>query len=256
MEGDSVTLHTGIKKTLEDRIRWYFNETRIAQINGDPSKTCTDVQCNEGTERFRDRLKLDHQTGSLTITNTRPTDLGVYQLKIFSSSSISEKTFSVSVRGVSAAQRDEMMRKSVKEGESVTLDPAVMKNPNHVMTWYFNDTRLAQITGEPNKTCTDFHCPERFRDRLKLDLQTGSLTITNTRTTDSGLYKLQISSGHRRRRSISSVKSFDVTVINSGLSPAAVAGICVVLLLASAAAAVIYFRHRRTFEKIPTSDKS
>ncbi|XP_026105548.1 uncharacterized protein LOC113077356 isoform X1 [Carassius auratus] len=255
MEGDSVTLHTGIKKTQEDRIRWYFNETRIAQINGDPSKTCTDVQCNEGTERFRDRLKLDHQTGSLTLRNTRTTDLGVYQLKIFSSSSIREKTFSVSVRGVSAAEREEMMRKSVKEGESVTLDPAVMKNPNDVMTWYFNDTRLAQVTGEPNKTCTDFHCPERFRDRLKLDLQTGSLTITNTRTTDSGLYKLQISSsGHRRRRSISSVKSFDVTVINSGLSPAAVAGVCVVLLLASAAAAVIYHRHRRTF--VPDSESS
>ncbi|XP_042567825.1 uncharacterized protein LOC122134870 [Cyprinus carpio] len=216
MEGDSVTLHTDIKKTQEDRIRWYFNETRIAQINGDPSKTCTDVQCNEGTERFRDRLKLDHQTGSLTIINTRITDSGLYELKIFSSSSISEKTFSVSVRGVSAAERDEMMRKSVKEGESVTLDPAVMKKPNHVMTWYFNDTRIAQITGKPNKTCTEFQCPERFRDRLKLDHQTGSLTITNTRITDSGLYELQISSSssRRRRRSISSVKSFDVTVIS------------------------------------------
>ncbi|XP_016381035.1 uncharacterized protein LOC107718465 isoform X2 [Sinocyclocheilus rhinocerous] len=257
MEGDSITLHTGIKKAQEDRIRWYFNETRIAQINGDPNKTCTDVQCNEGTERFRDRLKLDHQTGSLTITDTRTSDAGVYQLKIFSSSSISEKTFSVSVRGVSAAERDEMKRKSVKEGESVTLDPAVMKNPNHVMTWYFNDTRIAQITGDPNKTCTDFHCPERFRHRLKLDHQTGSLTIRNIRITDSGVYELQISSSsssRRRRHSISSVKSFDVTVINSGPSPAAVAGICVVLLLASAAVGVICYRRRRTLHLVPQED--
>ncbi|KAL0153102.1 hypothetical protein M9458_051596, partial [Cirrhinus mrigala] len=97
MEGDSVTLLTGIKKKQEDRIRWYCNDTRIAQISGDPSKTCTDVQCNEGTERFRDRLKVDHQTGSLTITNITSTDSGVYQLKIFSSNSISEKTLSVSV---------------------------------------------------------------------------------------------------------------------------------------------------------------
>uniref|UniRef100_A0A8C2CZC4 Immunoglobulin V-set domain-containing protein n=1 Tax=Cyprinus carpio TaxID=7962 RepID=A0A8C2CZC4_CYPCA len=95
-EGDSVTLLTGIKKNQEDRIRWYCNDTRIAQINGDPSKTCTDVQCNEGTERFRDRLKLDHQTGSLTIMNITNTDSGFYQLKIFSSNSISEKTFSLS----------------------------------------------------------------------------------------------------------------------------------------------------------------
>ncbi|XP_042604860.1 uncharacterized protein LOC109084811 [Cyprinus carpio] len=249
-EGDSVTLLTGIKKNQEDRIRWYCNDTRIAQINGDPSKTCTDVQCNEGTERFRDRLKLDHQTGSLTIMNITNTDSGLYQLKIFSSSSISEKTFSLSVRGVSAAERDKMKRKSVKEGESVTLDPGVIKQPNHVMMWYFNDTLIAEITGDPNKACTDFHCPERFRDRLQLDHQTGSLTIRHIRITDSGLYELKISSSSRRhRRSISSVKSFDVTVINSGLSPGAVAGLSVIVLLlvtAAVALGVIFYHGKRS----------
>ncbi|XP_052445350.1 uncharacterized protein LOC127987096 [Carassius gibelio] len=249
MEGDSVTLLTGIKKKQEDRIRWYCNDTRIAQINGDPSKTCTDVQCNEGTERFRDRLKLDHQTGSLTIRNITNTDSGLYQLKIFSSNSISEKTFRLSVRGVSAAERDKMKRKSVKEGESVTLDPGVIKQRNHVMTWYFNDTLIAEITGDPNKTCTDFHCPERFRDRLKLNHQTGSLTIRNIRITDSGLYELTISSNNRRRRrrSISSVKSFDVTVINSGLSLGVVAGLSVIVLLlvtAAVALGVIFYPRR------------
>ncbi len=123
----------------------------------------------------------------------------------------------VCVSGVSAAEREKMKRKSVKEGESVTLDPGVIKQPNHVMTWYFDDTLIiAEITGDPNKNCTDFHCPERFRDRLQLDHQTGSLTIRNIRITDSGVYELKISSSshRRRRRSISSVKSFDVTVIS------------------------------------------
>ncbi len=90
-----------------------------------------------------------------------------------------------------------MKRKSVKEGESVTLDPGEIKNLNDVMTWYFNDTLIDKITGDPIKTCTDVQCnegTERFRDRLKLDNQTGSLTITNTRITDSGLYSLQINS--------------------------------------------------------------
>ncbi|CAM4660572.1 unnamed protein product [Leuciscus chuanchicus] len=99
MEGDSVTLHTGVVKTQQDRIRWYCNDTRIAQINGDLSKTCTDVQCNEGNERFRGRLKLDHLTGSLTIMNIRTEDSGLYKLKIISDSSISEKIFIFSVHG-------------------------------------------------------------------------------------------------------------------------------------------------------------
>ncbi|KAL0161219.1 hypothetical protein M9458_044944, partial [Cirrhinus mrigala] len=51
-------------------------------MTGDLSYICTDVQCNEDTKTFRDRLKLDHQTGSLTIMNIRTTDSGVYRLRI------------------------------------------------------------------------------------------------------------------------------------------------------------------------------
>ncbi|XP_056109162.1 uncharacterized protein LOC130086985 [Rhinichthys klamathensis goyatoka] len=248
-EGDSITLNTGVVKTQQDRIRWYYNDNRIAQISGDLSKMCTDVQCNEGNGRFRDRLKLDHQTGSLTITNIRNTDSGVYQLLIFSISSISEKIFNVSVTGVSAAEQDKMKTKSVKQGESVTLDPGVRNKPNALMTWYFKDTFIAQITGDQTKICTDVQCEERFRDRLKLDHHTGSLTITHTRPEDSGEYKLQISrSSRRNRRSISSVKSFDVivTVPGSGPSSAVVAGVTVAVLLVCVASAVgvMYLRHR------------
>jgi len=98
MEGDSVTLYTGVKTNQQEKIKWYFNDTRIAQINGDLSCICTDVQCNEGTERFRDRLKLDHQTGSLTITHIRNTDVGEYELKIISNNN-NDRTFNVSIHG-------------------------------------------------------------------------------------------------------------------------------------------------------------
>uniref|UniRef100_A0A672MV04 Immunoglobulin domain-containing protein n=1 Tax=Sinocyclocheilus grahami TaxID=75366 RepID=A0A672MV04_SINGR len=208
-EGESVTLNPDVIKYQNDLLTWYFNDIRIAEITGD-HVICTDVQCNEGTGRFRDRLKLDHQTGSLTITNITTTDSGLYQLQIISSR-ISQKIFIVDVD-------DKMKRKSVKEGESVTFDPAVIKNPNDLMKWYFNDTPIAEINGNLSQICTDVQYKERFRDRLKLDHQTGSLTITNTRATDSGLYKLEITSCSSNV-SISVIKSFSATVTGDALPP-------------------------------------
>uniref|UniRef100_A0A8C1LFV2 Immunoglobulin domain-containing protein n=1 Tax=Cyprinus carpio TaxID=7962 RepID=A0A8C1LFV2_CYPCA len=219
MEGDSVTLHTGVDTNKQDRLTWYFNNIRIAYINGDQNKICTDDKC---LQRFRDQLNLTDS--SLMITNINTTEAGVYKVEIPSRNIA--KTFSVTVRGVSAAEGDEMKRKSVKEGESVTLDPGVIKT-NDVITWYFNDTRI------DINSCTDVHCvaDERFRDRLKLDNQTGSLIIMNTRITDSGEYKLQINSSR-----FSIIRSFSVAVINSGLSSAAVAR-----MHYGAAAAVLLF---------------
>ncbi|XP_016109898.1 uncharacterized protein [Sinocyclocheilus grahami] len=241
MKGDSVTLHTNITINQQYRVKWYFIDTLVAQHN--LGHICKDVQCHEDNERFRDRLELGNQSGDLTITNINTSDHGVYRLKIFSSSSSSShitKVFDVDVYDGTA----EMKRESVKEGESVTLDTPEERNPNDVM-WYFNDTL---ITGDESKICTDEQCDERFRDRLKLDHQTGSLTITNTRTTDSGDYKLQIKSS-RNRYSITSIMSFSISVTDSGLSSAAVAGICVavgVLLVAAATAGVIYYRYRHS----------
>uniref|UniRef100_A0A8C1YMC6 Uncharacterized LOC109065650 n=1 Tax=Cyprinus carpio TaxID=7962 RepID=A0A8C1YMC6_CYPCA len=229
MEGYSVTLHTGVENNHQDTMRWYLNDFRIAQITGDQSKICTDDECKE---RFRNRLKLDHQTGSLTIMNTRTTDSGYYKLLI-SSLKIIQKIFHVAVYDLPADERDEMKRKSVKEGTSVTLDTQVITNPKDLVRWYFKDIHIAEITGDQSKICTDDECKERFRDRLKMDHQTGSLTIKNTRTTDSGVYKLKIVHSIRRRHSISiiRIKRFSITVIDSSLPSGVIAGICVAVFL-------------------------
>ncbi len=122
----------------------------------------------------------------------------------------------VCVSGVSASEQDEQ---SVEEGKSVTLDPDLVRQPNEVMRWYYNDILIAEITGYQSKICTDDQCTERFRDRLKLDHQSGSLTITNTRTTDTGLYQLQVSRSLHRSNSATSVKSFGVTISEYNLVP-------------------------------------
>ncbi|XP_050956959.1 uncharacterized protein LOC127157744 [Labeo rohita] len=241
MEGDSVTLYTNAEVNHQAKMRWYFNGTPIAAIIGDEREICTDDPCKAF---FRDRLRLDHQTGSLTITNITNTDTGLYKQNVINGGSYSYKIFSVSVHDV--PERDEMKRKSVQEGESVILDPGVVKNLNCEIIWYFSDIYLAKITGDVSKICTDDQCNERFRDRLKLDSQTGSLTITNTRTTDSGDYKLQIINSSFSINRIST----ELTVISSGLSPAVVTGICVVvLLIASVPAAVFIYQKRRARRK-------
>ncbi|XP_039538667.1 carcinoembryonic antigen-related cell adhesion molecule 1-like [Pimephales promelas] len=242
MEGDSVTLYSNVKINQGVGIKWYYYDDFIARISGDPNKTCTDVQCNEGTERFKDRLKLDNQTGSLTITNTTTEHTGVYHLKIRSSST--GKIFKVTVHDVSAEQ-DQTKRKTVKEGDPVTLETPVEKHSNSVMTWYFNDILI--VSGDQSQICTDVQCKERFSDRLKLD-QFGSLTITNTRTEDSGEYTLQINIS-TSSFSITRTRSFSVTVTadpGSGLSPGAITGICVGvgLVVLLAVACWKYYRHR------------
>ncbi|XP_042612029.1 uncharacterized protein LOC109069099 [Cyprinus carpio] len=236
MEGDTVTLHTDVENMNQrDRMFWIFENSRIAIIHGDKYKVCTDDECKE---RFRDRLKLD-QTGSLIITNTRTTDSGEYKLK--NTTRNIDNIFSVTVHGVSAAERDDMKRKSVKEGESVTLDTAVIKNQNDVMTWYFNDSLITEISEDQSKICIDDQCDERFRDRLKLD-QNGSLTITNITNTDSGEYQLKISSSR-----FSIMRSFTVTVSgfsDSGSFSVAAVVVVVVLLLLLLVAAVVFYKRK------------
>ncbi len=97
MEGDSVTLHTDVTEIHEDDdILWKFGAEKslIAKIK----KKKHIFTFNGSDERFRDRLKLDDQSGSLTITNITTQHAGLYEVRI-SGAKISSKTFSVSVYG-------------------------------------------------------------------------------------------------------------------------------------------------------------
>ncbi len=95
-EGDSVTLKTNLTEIHErDNILWKYGakKSRIARMNKKPNSS-SDVP----DERFRDRLKLDDQTGSLTITNITTQHAGCYELHI-SGAKRTLKTFNISVYG-------------------------------------------------------------------------------------------------------------------------------------------------------------
>ncbi|CAM4661558.1 unnamed protein product [Leuciscus chuanchicus] len=185
----------------DDLILWRFGDenTVIAVINKRADRITVYDDVLDG--RFRDRLKLDNQTGSLTITNTRAEHDGGYILLINGEM----KIFGLFVF-------DEVKSVSVKEGDSVSLnsDLTEMKDDD-VILWRFGDENtVIAVINKPNDRITvyDDVLDGRFRDRLKLDNQTGSLTITNTTTEHDGDYQLMIT------RRLSS-KVFRVSVYDS-----------------------------------------
>ncbi len=93
-EGDSVTLKTNLTE-IHDYIFWKYGAEKsiIAQINKYSNSSSDGLD-----ERFRDRLKLNDQTGSLTITNITTEHAGCYEVQI-SGAKRTSKTFNVSVYG-------------------------------------------------------------------------------------------------------------------------------------------------------------
>ncbi|KAL0161104.1 hypothetical protein M9458_044829, partial [Cirrhinus mrigala] len=85
----------------------------------------------------------------------------------------------------------------VMEGESVTLETVAEIKKDYLILWLFGDvellTGIAMFRGETGRIFTYAYVAGGiFKDRLELDETTGSLTIRNTRTAHSGIYKLQI----------------------------------------------------------------
>ncbi|XP_043078816.1 natural killer cell receptor 2B4-like [Puntigrus tetrazona] len=96
---------------------------------------------------------------------------------------------------------------SVKEGDSVTLrtDIQILDIFFQHIKWSFRpESNPIDRPVWHGEEIIGYYESEIFRDRLQVDNQTGSLTIRNTRTTDSGLYQLYIP--------FHSTESFNLTV--------------------------------------------
>ncbi|TRZ03700.1 hypothetical protein DNTS_028963 [Danionella cerebrum] len=73
--GESLTLHTGVKKEKEDTIVWFSgpDDKVLAQLNGKPGSVKT----------YQSDVSLNKENGSLTIPNVSSIDSGVLILEIF-----------------------------------------------------------------------------------------------------------------------------------------------------------------------------
>nr|NP_001164414.1 uncharacterized protein LOC100327252 precursor [Danio rerio]CAP71897.1 si:dkey-19a16.1 [Danio rerio] len=295
--GESVTLNTHFTKEQHDVILWHFNGIRIAVIAGEANKSC--LYDGEGG-RFRDRLEVDYESGSLTITHITAEHTGVYAAEIIRSKSSGTReslnrnpkcnsakvipktnnightitTFNVSVSGVSSDAPESV---SGKVGESVTLNTHLTKEQHDVILWYFNDIRIALIAGEANKSCLYDGEGGRFRDRLEVDYESGSLTITHITAEHTGVYEAQLirskSSGNREslnriskcdRTKITQINNnlgdtittfnFSVSAVSdSWLSAEAVAGICAcaaVLLVILVGYCIFFYRKKEGLQQV------
>lgn len=96
-EGESFTLNTGVPELqTDDKVLWGFGSEEAIIAKRD--RNTNHISYNDADdERFRGRLEMDDKTGSLSITNTKSTDSGVYHLQIRSRNNVSYKKLRVTV---------------------------------------------------------------------------------------------------------------------------------------------------------------
>ncbi|XP_050959016.1 SLAM family member 9, partial [Labeo rohita] len=146
MEGDSVTLHTDVTEIQDDdETLWNFGaeNSLIAQIN-----KASGIFFTSNDERFRDRLKLGNQTGSLTITNITTEHAGLYKVKIIAAE-LSSKTFSVSVYAhlpFPTISKDFSQNLSSSSQQNCSLVCSVVNVSDVTLSWYKGNSLLSSIS--------------------------------------------------------------------------------------------------------------
>ncbi|XP_016115826.1 natural killer cell receptor 2B4-like [Sinocyclocheilus grahami] len=150
-EGGSVSLESGVTEIqTRDLITWTFGhpETLIALINKEDGTFSTSHGDAVG---FRDRLKLDHQTGSLTITNTRTTDSGLYTVNIKGTKTTTYR-FRVTVYArlpvpvISSDSSQCSSSSSSSSQQNCSLVCSVVNVSNVTLSWYKGNSLLSSIS--------------------------------------------------------------------------------------------------------------
>uniref|UniRef100_A0A671R1A9 Ig-like domain-containing protein n=1 Tax=Sinocyclocheilus anshuiensis TaxID=1608454 RepID=A0A671R1A9_9TELE len=149
MEGDSVGLKFLLLTAIRDDedILWKFGaeKTLIAKISRE-AKIFSTFDGPDG--RFRDRLKLDNQTGSLTITNTTTQHAGLYEVQR-SGAKLLSKLFSASVYArlpVPVIRRNCSSSSSSSSQQNCSLLCSVVNVGHVTLSWYKGNSLLSSIS--------------------------------------------------------------------------------------------------------------
>ncbi|XP_056303984.1 uncharacterized protein LOC130216117 isoform X2 [Danio aesculapii] len=228
IKGSPGVLQTDVTELHGDElIVWRFGDE--GKLLAKEDKETKSPPYYNSDERFRHRLELIDQTGSLTIKNVVYKDAGLYTVKISNNKQTTYKRFIVSVSstGLSPAavaaivllllllfaaaagfsflchrrkiyelQKDKK-EQYVQQGGSVTLEPDAEIERDDKIQWMFGDEKcpIAKMMKKMTGGTREITYPdESIRDRLELDEKTGSLTIKNITIKHTGDYKVKISS--------------------------------------------------------------
>ncbi|XP_043081907.1 uncharacterized protein LOC122329621 isoform X2 [Puntigrus tetrazona] len=193
--------------------------------------------------RFRDRVKLDNQSGSLTITNITTEHAGEY---VVSTSQPRMITFDLIVYEAGKSV-------SVTEGDSVVLESGVTEISENGILWEIEKERSLKsgliVAYKGNLRIS--------RDRLKMDNQTGTLTITNITTEQAGLYILQLTKQAKAFR-VSVYARLPVPDISSNSSNCSSSPYCSLLcsVVNVRHATLSWYRENSLLSRITASDLS
>ncbi|XP_073669715.1 uncharacterized protein [Paramisgurnus dabryanus] len=211
MAGGSVTLRTDITELQGDEMIWWrFGE-------GESKSLLAEITINTiwyARGSFKDKLQIsDSQTGDLTIKNMKIKNSGLYEAEINLDTETVYKRFKVTVfesPPVINSGPSELASFTVMEGESLVLPCNVQTQRDDLIQWRFGDESvlITEVDMEDNKTSVFDGADGSFGDRLKLNDQTGDLTITDCKPKHTGVYQLKII----RNKQTTSYKIFSVIV--------------------------------------------
>ncbi|KAL1252168.1 hypothetical protein QQF64_019964, partial [Cirrhinus molitorella] len=165
MAGDSVTLNSGLTEMMDDDvILWRFGteNTLIAQINVMANSITVYDDVLDG--RFRDRLKVDHQTGSLTITNITAEHAGDYKLQINSVI----KNFSLTVYArlpVPVISSNSSKCSSPSSHQNCLLLCSVVNVSHVILSWYKGNSLLSSISVSDLKVSLSLPLEVEYQDK-------------------------------------------------------------------------------------------
>ncbi|XP_073699674.1 uncharacterized protein [Garra rufa] len=228
MEGDSVTLKLHVTEIREeDDVLWTFGTEKslIAKIDKEAKTSFID----NGTDgRFRDRLNLNNQTGSLTITNITTEHAGVYQLEI-SGVTLTSKTFNVSVYAHLPVPVISSNSSQCSSSSNCSLLCSVVNVSDVTLSWYKGNSLLSSISVSDLSISLSLPLEVEYQDKNTYSCVLNNPISNQTRHLDISqlCHTCSASDGHFTSQTVSLIVLISAALVGSLLIAAAFGIFCI-----------------------------